>query len=70
MISIAISILFGFAAFAALLSASVSVVRGVKAGQAILCDLAELDAAAGVSRPRRTLRPNRRQSMQLQAALA
>ncbi|GEM_PF-2846145 len=68
MIAVAISILFGFVAFAALLSAGVSLLRGVKHGRAILCELAELDAA-GISRPHRAPRAIRRPASRLQPVL-
>lgn len=47
MITISISLLFGFAAFAALLTTGVSTVRGIMRGQQIMAELAELDSCAG-----------------------
>lgn len=47
LITIAISLLFGLAAFAALLTIGVSTLRGMKRGQEILAELAELDTRTG-----------------------
>lgn len=58
MITIAISLLFGLAAFFALVSVVHATLRGVATGRAILDELARLDAAYGrrVSRQRRRVR--------------
>lgn len=58
MITIAISLLFGLAAFAALIVVAHSILRGMASGRAILNEIAGLDAAYGrkVSRRRRQVR--------------
>jgi len=58
MITIAISLLFGLAAFAALLVVAHSVLRGMASGRAILAEIAGIDTAYGrkVSLPRRRVR--------------
>lgn len=47
MITIAISLLFGFAAFVALLCVTICVARGMAHARSILVELAQLDAATG-----------------------
>ncbi|GAA0281396.1 hypothetical protein GCM10009127_23330 [Alteraurantiacibacter aestuarii] len=47
MIAIAISLLFGFAAFAALTVISISLVRATLAARSMLAELAEIDAYNG-----------------------
>jgi hypothetical protein len=58
MITIAISMLFGLAAFAALVVVTYSVLRGIASGRAIQAEIAGIDTAYGrkVSRPRRLVR--------------
>ena len=52
MITVAISMLFGFTAFAAIATIAMAITRGIARGQAILGELAELDAYAGEARSR------------------
>ncbi len=59
MTAIAISLLFGFAAFCSLLTIYLSVMFGTRKGMAILAEIARIDARYG-KQPRRFLRPARR----------